>query len=365
MGVQSWELERGEKKAYCAEDRKEETVYCTEADFSTMAKVDIHCHINVARHAFMEQALADNFRIVTINTDSPTAMLSIEEQERIAILQRKAFPGRLACLATFSMDGWDDDGWRKKTIEHLDRSFANGAIGVKVWKNIGMAKKDKAGKFVMIDDPRFDPVFDYLATKGMPVCGHLGEPKNCWLPMAQMTVSSDKHYFKAHPQYYMYLHPDFPSYEDQIRARDNMLRKHPNLRFMGAHLGSLEWSVDELAKRLDMFPNMTVDTAARMGHLEVQAKKDRTKVRDFLIKYQGRIIYGTDGGDWPGGIAKAAAVKETSHKVWVRDWKFLTTDETMTAAEVAGEFRGLKLPREVVEKVYYKNALNAFPGLGR
>ncbi len=66
----------------------------------------------------------------------------------------------------------------------------------------------------------------------------------------------------------MYLHPEFPSYEDQIKARDHMLEKHPDLKFIGAHLGSLEWSADELAKRLDKFPNMVVDMAARISHLQ-------------------------------------------------------------------------------------------------
>ena len=94
----------------------------------------------------------------------------------------------------------------------------------------------------------------------------------------------------------MYRHPEFPSYEDQIVARDRMLEKHADLQFVGAHLGSLEWSVDELAKRLDRFPNMAVDMAARIPHLQVQSVKNWQKVHDFMIKYQDRLIYATDHG---------------------------------------------------------------------
>ena len=70
----------------------------------------------------------------------------------------------------------------------------------------------------------------------------------------------------------MYLHPEMPSYEDQINARDNILAEYPGLDFIGAHLGSLEWNVDELARTLDRFPNMKVDMAARIGHLKNQSK---------------------------------------------------------------------------------------------
>lgn len=336
--------------------------YCSEADFKKMEKIDIHCHISVDRPTFMQLAIAQNFRILTINTDafvSPT----VEEQQEFALKQIKAFPGHLAYLTAFSMKGWDNPDWQEKTIAYLENSFKHGAIGIKVWKNIGMAEKDKNGKFIMIDNPKFDPIFNYLEKKGMPVCGHLGEPKNCWLPIEKMTVNNDKAYFKDHPEYHMYLHPDFPSYEDQIASRDNMLRKHPNLRFMGAHLGSLEWSVDELAKHFDMFPNMSVDMAARMCHIEKQAQADRQKVIDFIIKYQDRIIYGTDEGDYEGAEADPVKLQEKVLTAWTRDWKFLTSDETMTSWEVDGNFKGLKLPKEVIEKIYHKNATKWFPGI--
>jgi len=340
----------------CQQTKNGKKYYCTESDFKTMEKIDIHCHVSTKRFAFMEQALEDNFRILTMNTDaSDDITQTIEEQEKLAIHQQNEFPGHLAYLTTFSLDGWNNDNWQQKTIDKLAGSFEKGAIGVKVWKNIGMEAIDKNGKFIMIDDPKFDSVFNYIEKKGVPVCGHLGEPKNCWLPIDEMTVNSDKHYFKEHPEYYMYLLHGFPTYEDQVRARDKLLQKHPNLHFMGAHLGSLEWSIDELAKHFNRYPNMTVDCAARICHLEKQAQKDWQNVYDFFIKYQDRIIYGTDEGDWTGSDTEPWKLKENIHSVWVRDWKFFTTDEIMTSWEVDGEFKGLKLPREVIEKIYYKN----------
>jgi predicted TIM-barrel fold metal-dependent hydrolase len=261
----------------------------------------------------------------------------------------------------FSLEGWGDKNWQEEIIAGLKESFEKGAIGVKVWKNIGMVEKGKEGNFIMIDNPRFDPVFDFLEENKIPVCGHLGEPRNCWLPLDQMTVNNDKQYFKDHPEYHMFLHPEYPSYEEQVAARDRMLEKHPDLIFMGAHLGSMEWSVDLMAEHFERFPNMTVDLAERVCHIEVQAQKDWQKVRDFFVKYQDRIIYGTDRGDYEGSEAEPEELKKNVHEVWKSDWKFFATDETMTSWKVDGEFKGLKLPREVIEKIYYKNAERVFP----
>ena len=187
------------------------------------------------------------------------------------------------------MHGWDDPNWPQQTIAQLDAAFAAGAVAVKVWKNIGMEFRDSRGRLVMIDDPKFDPVFEFIRERQRVLIGHQGEPHNCWLPIAQMTVNNDKEYFREHPQYHMFLHPELPSYEDQMAARDRMLAKNPQLKFMGAHLASLEWSVDRLAAFLERYPNTVVDLAARMGQVQYQSNLDLGKVRRFFIRYQDSV----------------------------------------------------------------------------
>ena len=344
----------------CSSGKGTKKEFLSEADFKRMDKIDIHCHINSRRSVFMEQAADDNFRILSINTDLPG--LPVERQRDAAIAQQLAFPDRLAYLTSFSMKGWDEAGWQEKTRIYLEGSFQKGAIGVKIWKNIGMVEKDKEGRFIMIDDPRFDLVLGYLEEKGIPVCGHLGEPRNCWLSLEQMTVNNDRSYYGHHPEYHMFLHPECPSYEQQIQARDRMLQKHPKLKFMGAHLGSMEWSIDLLAEHFDRFPNLTVDLAERICHIQVQAQSNYEKVRDFFIKYQDRILYGTDKADG-SEEGDPEELRPLLHQEWLSDWKFFTTDETMTSRKVNGEFKGLRLPREVIEKIYFRNAEKLFPGI--
>ncbi len=322
-------------------------------DFKEVVKIDSHVHINADVPSFVEQALEDNFKLITINTDVPYYP-SITDQRKLAATYRQKYPDRVSFTTTFSLDAWGKKEWLAYTIGYLDESFGMGSIAVKVWKNIGMEFKDDDGNLVMIDHPNFDPVFHYLTEKKIPVVGHLGEPRNCWLPVEEMTVNNDKQYFENHPEYHMYLHPDMPSYEDQIKARDNLLEKHSDLHFIGAHLGSLEWSVDELAKRFDRYPNFAVDMAARICHLQYQSSIDRKKVRDFLIKYQDRILYATDLQLEEG--EPDDSLKQRMHKVWLNDWRYLVTNEWMSAPELNNKFQGLALPRKVAEKIYRQNA---------
>lgn len=329
-------------------------------DFSKVEKYDTHVHINADDTTFIQQAKEDNFRLLTVNVNSGGSV-SVDNQQSIAIRLVKAHPDRLAYLTTFTLEGWGKDEWQSTTINYLKDSFEKGAIGVKIWKNLGMELRDKDGKFVMIDDPRIDPVIDFIEENDVTLLGHLGEPRNAWLPVEQMTVAGDKGYFSNHPQYHMYLHPEYPSYEDQVNARDNMLEKHPKLRFVGAHLGSLEWNVDELAKRLDKFPNMAVDMAERICHLEYQSVKNWQKVYDFFIKYQDRLIYSTDSG--VNAKSDFAAVNKKFHETRLSDWMFFVTDSKMNVSHFDSSFKGLKLPKEVIDKIYRKNAEKWFPGI--
>jgi predicted TIM-barrel fold metal-dependent hydrolase len=325
-------------------------------DFQSVPKIDAHVHINSDKGFFESQALKDNFRLITLNVDHSDSN-TIQQQLDYALLSVKKYPGKVFYGATFYFDtaGWGTDQWSKRVISHLKSSLKEGAVTVKIWKNIGMTVRDRNGKFIMVDDPGLDPVIDFLVDRGLPITGHLGEPRNCWLPLNEMTVTSDSSYFAENPQYHMFLHPEYPSYEAQIKARDHMLEKHPDLIFIGCHLGSLEWNVDSLALRLDRYPNMAVDISARICHLQYQSAKDRDRVRNFCIKYQDRLLYGTDLS--AGETSDEAGRLKYIHDAWQDDWKYFATKDVMTSKLFKGSFEGLELPKDVIDKIYYKNAV--------
>jgi predicted TIM-barrel fold metal-dependent hydrolase len=330
--------------------------YFTVDDFQSVKKIDSHVHLNSDKGFFEDQAIKDNFMLMTLGVDHSDSA-SVNQQLAWELSSVKKYSGKVFYGPTFYFDttGWGAETWSKKVIAHLENAISGGAISVKFWKNIGMTVRDRNGKFIMIDDPALKPVIDFIVSKNLPITGHLGEPRNCWLPLSEMTVSSDSSYFARNPQYHMFLHPEFPSYEDQIDARDHLLELHPDLKFIGCHLGSLEWNVDELAKRLDKFPNMAVDMSARICHLQYQSSKDRDRVRNFCIKYQDRLLYGTDLAD--SGTKNGAGLAENIHETWLDDWKYFTTNDEMTSNKFRGKFSGLQLPKDVIRKIYSENAI--------
>ena len=332
--------------------------YYARGDLRRVAKIDAHMHVHGAADRLMAQASADNFRILTIDVDYPDYP-PLAEQLRDAVSLRERFPGRVAFATTVSVEGFQSPGWAAATIQSIDADVARGAVGVKIWKNIGMALRDPDGRYVMPDDTRLAPVIAHLETAGIVLLSHQAEPLNCWLPLKQMTVRGDRDYFRQHPQYYMFEHPEMPAHDFILAARDRMLQAHPRLQFDGVHLASLEWDVARVADFLERFPTARVDVAARMVHLEYQAASQRQKVRQFLLRYQDRILYGSDEAYGPDDSDPKAVA--AVHAAWLQDWRFLTSVDEMRSEDFAQSFRGLHLPRTVVDKIYRRNAEALFP----
>jgi len=332
--------------------------YYSMSDFAHVEKIDAHVHVHGPADHLMVQVIADHFRILTIDVDYPDYP-PIDEQLRDALSLRSRYPGRVAFATTFSVKGFGTKAWSESVVRDIDAAVAQGAVGVKIWKNIGMTLRNPDGSYVMPDDPRLEPVIAHLQQAHIVLLGHQAEPLNCWLPPDRMTVRSDREYFREHPQYYMYQHPEMPSHDTILAARDALLRAHPGLVFDSVHLASLEWDVDKVADFLNRFPTARVDVAARMVHLEYQATTRHDKVRNFLIRYQDRILYGSDDAYGPGD-SDAAAVAAV-HADWTADWRFLATADLMHSDDFDAPFHGLQLPREVIDRIYRKNARDLFP----
>lgn len=331
-------------------------------DFKTFPKIDTHVHLEISDDSFVKVLEENNMKLLTLVTRSESQDVIRKEFDFARNLYEK-HPSTIGFATTISMDGFGESDWQEKTIAWLKESFDAGAIAVKIWKDVGMTFRNADSTFILIDDPRFDPIFDFIEAQNKTLVNHNAEPKNCWLPIDEMTVRGDSSYFSNNPQYHMYMHPEYPSYDELLAARDRMLKKHPKLRYVGCHLGSMEWDVDEQAIWLDKFPNHGLDMAARISHFKVQ---DREKVRDFIIKYQDRLLYGTDIGikHTDNSVKTSEVVQSKVSNVWQRDWEYFSTDHMMTQNDKVKEYQGLDLPVSVLKKIYYDNAMALYPGLG-
>jgi predicted TIM-barrel fold metal-dependent hydrolase len=334
-------------------------------DFERVRKLDAHVHANRDDQIFLDIARRDGFELISINVDYPD-FPPLADQARIA--HKLHADPRFHFGTTFSMQGFGSADWTAATERAIDSEVRRGAIAVKIWKNVGMVEKDVQGRYIMIDDPRFDGLMAHIEKLGVPLIAHQGEPRNCWLPLDKMTTDNDRSYFRDHPEYYMYLHPEQPRYEDLMAARDRFVARHPHLSFVGAHLASLEWSVDRVAKFLDAYPNATVDLAARMSELQYQSVRDRDKVRQFFVRYQDRLLYGTDLTESPITAADRAQnppmvagdFTQEADGFWRSDWRYLATSEAQHIDAIKADVPGLALPKSVIDKIYYDNAKRVF-----
>ncbi len=336
----------------------------TMEELEKMPKIDVHAHLGEDAGKGEEQFISLLTKhhlkwldICTMGTDWKKMQSQIARADQF----HKDHAAQISWATSFNLENWGSKDWTETSVGTIKQGFTQGAVAVKVWKEIGMVVKDPDGHYVMIDDARFDPLFDYIESRGKTLVAHIGEPRNCWLPLEEMTVDSDRHYFKENPQYHSYQHPEIPGYWEQIKARDHLLEKHPRLRVVGCHLGSLEFDVDELAKRLEKYPNFAVDMAARIVHFQVQ---DREKVRRFIIQYQDRLLYGTDNEFGAKGEDGESALQELDG-VYLKDYQYFGTDQEIVVPRIKPNFkvRGLALPASVLEKILYKNALKWYPGI--
>jgi predicted TIM-barrel fold metal-dependent hydrolase len=323
---------------------------------SSLHPVDVHVHVFKTDPAFQEMLEQFNLKLIDILVVDDTLSYRQELQPQIddALKLVQSSNGHVALCTTFDPSKFNDPSFPKEAIRQIERDFKNGAVAVKIWKNIGMEIKDQNGKYIMPDDPKFSPVYAAIQKAGKTLMSHVAEPNVAWGPPDPKDPSWP--YYKEHPQWLVGDKQGFPAKNTILEARDHILQQNPTLRMVGVHLGSMEKDLDGIASRFDRYPNFAVDTAARMEYLMLTPPE---KVRAFLTKYQDRVLYGTDLD-----LTADANVTETLHdwkSTYARDWRYLATDETF---DLNGEkVQGLKLPQPVLRKIYRTNALHWIPGV--
>lgn len=269
-------------------------------------------------------------------------------------------PRRYAWCTSFDLPRFDDPHYVDKTIETLGRDFAQGAIACKVWKNFGMEARKPSGEHILPDDPMLEPILSYVEDQNRTLLMHIADPLDCWLPLREGSPHYD--YYSKHPEWHLYGRTEMPSHGQLMDARDAVVARHPKLRVVGAHLGSLEHDVDEVAKRFDQYPNFAVDMSARLFDLAIQ---DADKVHRFFLKYQDRILFGTDMGTWGPASAKSEEERDKLKTYMTNSYEehfhYLEQSGPMTQRE--REVESIGLPAEVLEKIYSANAQRWYPGL--
>lgn len=271
----------------------------------------------------------------------------------------KKHPDMFFWCTTFDLPDFSKD-YTDRVIAGLEQDFADGALACKFWKNIGMALRKPSGEFLLIDDPLFDPIYEYLVKVDKPALMHIGEPLGAWQPLNKCNLRCD--YYSKHPDWHMFQRDEFPSHQELMEARDHVLAKHPKLRVIGAHLGSLEYNVAALAKCFDAYPNFAVDTSSRTCDLALQ---ESNSVHNFFLEYSDRILFGTDmiQDDLNQNVSSKEFISRLNgfESRYDNEFSYYETDTAMSVRET--ETLGLGLPANVLDNFYFKNAQQWYQGL--
>ena len=325
------------------------------AETPAFGRIDTHVHIQreaPALAAALRSASWTGLNIVVSNVsgDEP---FDLEERLQTAAKIARESRGALPWASAFDARGFESGDFTERTIAKVRKTFEDGALGVKIWKNIGMAIRSKGGAFLLPDDPALLPVYEAIQHAGRTLIAHLAEPNGAWLPLDDKNPEIG--YYSKNPQWHMFGRAGAPDKDAILEARDRVLARFPKLHVVGCHLGSDEDNLERLGKRLDAYPNFAVDTAARIRYF---THVDREQARCFLIRYQDRILYATDFSLAGREPAEAARALQSTHD---RDWSFFSSDDRM---EHSGRStQGLALPDPVLQKIFRDNAVRWFPGI--
>lgn len=346
----------------CAQDASSPAVSAGFSDkelqqFASLQPIDSHTHIyqySPVYIALLEKLHMHTLDIMVVsdNADPERKDLSKESQD-VFELVRKSDRRVFACT-TFDAYRFKEPDFVASALANINHAFDEGAVAVKLWKNVGMEIKDAKGNYILPDNPALTPIYRDIALHHKTLIMHIADPDTAWLP--PNLHATDSSYYLEHPEWYMYRIPSAPSKDQILVARDHVLKANPDLKVVGAHLGSMEADFPRIAADLDKYPNFAVDLTARMPYIMKLPRRDAIA---FLTKYQDRIIYGTDDTFYPGGDVQQLV--RGAEETYAQDWRFLSTGAMISSHGIQAQ--GLALPQSILRKIYHENAVHWFPGL--
>jgi predicted TIM-barrel fold metal-dependent hydrolase len=256
------------------------------------------------------------------------------------------YPKRFTVFTNVDFTNIDDPNWTTNAVKQLEEDVKAGAMGLKIYKSLGLSYKDKAGNRIAVDDPRIDPVWAKCGELGIPVLIHAADPKQFWDPIDKNNERWLE--LKLHPR--RRYDDTYAPWEKIIAEQHNIFKKHPKTKFINAHLGWFGNDLKKLGELMEAYPNMYTEIGAVIAELGRQPRAAKT----FLTKYQNRVLFGKDS--WvPEEYVTYFRVLESEdeyfpyHKRYHAFWRMY----------------GIGLPDEVLKKIYYKNALTLLPKIDK
>jgi predicted TIM-barrel fold metal-dependent hydrolase len=204
-----------------------------------------------------------------------------------------------------------------------------------------------------LDAPLYNGVWTALERLGMPVLLHVGDPEAYW----DLRRCPER----ARARGWFYGDDTFPSKESLHAEIVHVLERHPDLKAILAHFHFLSADLERAGRLLDAYPNVCLDLAPGSEMYNSFTRRP-DQSRSFFLRYQERLIYGTD--TTTGGMARDGdrGVERALERAWVVR-TFLETSEAFAPPQALrrwlegglDRFRGLGLPRQALAWIYRTN----------
>lgn len=329
--------------------------------------IDLHQHLD-----YQPELLARAIRIMdasgvglgidlTPGTVTPGPDGQPSEFESHKKMEDSLFPSRWVQYMNLDYKDWDRPNFAQEAVRQVEEGHRLGAAGFKEWKRFGLFLRDGQGKLLRVDDPRLDPMWERLGQLNMPISIHVADPKAFFEPYNDRNERWQE--LRDHKSWWFGDTNVFPGWKDLLEALNRVVGRHPNTTFVCVHFANNAEELDWVADTLTRHPNMYVDLAARIPEL---GRHDPKKVHDIFVKFQDRILFGTDfqslqskvilgsSGDEPPETDSDAEVffrKEYRWlETWDRDWAH------MTPIQGQWNISSIGLPPPVLRKIYFDNA---------
>lgn len=323
-------------------------------------KIDVHTHFGpLAVPQVIE--LMDRYGIdVVVNLSGGAPGPKLATQLDAA----KQANGRILVFANLD---WREPlrgpGYGARMARQVGVAKRMGARGIKIPKALGLGYVDSQRRLIAVDDPELDPVFAAAGEHGLPVAIHTGDPIAFWSPPDQ----SNERYaeLRVHPNWSFYGQP-VPSWEELFAALERRIARHPGTTFISVHFGNAPELPDRVAALLSRYPNLMIDTAARIPEI---GRHDPARMRELFTKHADRILFGTDLGVGMrslmlGSTGESPPTRSDADHFFASTWRYFETRDRAFAhpTPIQGDWtiNGLGLPRQVLEKVYSGNAARLF-----
>jgi predicted TIM-barrel fold metal-dependent hydrolase len=320
--------------------------------------VDVHVHLSLGATDRLFELMKTHGIDHIVNLSGGHPMGSLPRQ----IAAARASGGRITVFTGFPYEQAESPGYGGRMAQIVRMGHDMGAKGLKIAKALGLGVPGPDGKLLPVDDPELDVVFETAGELGMPIAIHSGDPRAFWLPIDEHNERFAE--LSAHPGWAL-SGRKVASFNEILNQLERRVARHPRTKFISVHLGNCAEDLDRVAGMLRRYPNLYVDTAARIPEM---GRHPVEKLRGFFQEFQNRILYGSDLGVGPepeplflGSSGPNPPTPAEQALFFSSTRRFFETDDRgfahPTPIQGSWTINGIHLSRDVLEKVYAKNAL--------